>query len=61
MGIYHHARAKYVPRDVDEFAFRLNEGNVKVQTPDRIESFVDGTAGSRLTDEALIQWRTRRR
>ena len=39
---------------VDEFAFRLNDGNVKRHTLDRLNSFVDGVAGKRLTYKALI-------
>ena len=42
-------------RYVDEFSFRLNEGNVKHHTLTRLESFIDGTAGKRLTYKALIQ------
>ena len=41
-------------RYVDEFTFRLNEGNVKRHTLRRLDSFVDGTAGKRLTYKALI-------
>ena len=40
---------------VDEFTFRLNEGNVERHTLDRLDSFVDGVAGKRLTYKALIQ------
>ncbi len=29
VGVYHHASPKHLERYVDEFAFRLNEGNVK--------------------------------
>jgi len=29
IGVYHHASQKHLGRYVDEFAFRLNEGNVK--------------------------------
>jgi transposase-like protein len=42
-------------RYVDEFAFRLNDGNVKRHTMERLESFVSGTKGKRLTYKALIQ------
>src|SRR3990167_1633635 len=55
MGVYHHASPKHLARYVDEFTFRLNEGNVKVHTLDRLDSFVDGMAGKRLTYKALIQ------
>ncbi|QXX73884.1 IS1595 family transposase [Methylovirgula sp. HY1] len=55
VGVYHHASPKHLERYVDEFAFRLNEGNVKNHTMTRLESFVDGTAGKRLTYKGLIQ------
>jgi transposase-like protein len=55
IGVYHHTSPKHLDRYVDEFAFRLNEGNVKNHTLTRLDSFVDGTAGKRLTYKALIQ------
>ena len=55
IGVYHHASPKHLGRYVDEFAFRLNEGNVKNHTLTRLDSFVDGVAGKRLTYKALIQ------
>ncbi|MGH6847679.1 MAG: IS1595 family transposase [Methylocella sp.] len=55
IGVYHHASKKHLGRYVDEFAFRLNEGNVKHHTLDRLDSFVIGMAGKRLTYKALIQ------
>jgi transposase-like protein len=55
IGVYHHASPKHLGRYVDEFSFRLNEGNVKNHTLTRLDSFVDGTAGKRLTYKALIQ------
>lgn len=39
---------------VDEFAFRLNEGNCGRRTLDRLDSFVDGVAGKRLSYNELI-------
>lgn len=54
-GVYHHASPKHLGRYVDEFAFRLNEGNVKNHTLTRLDSFVTGVAGKRLTYKALIQ------
>lgn len=48
-GVYHHASAKHLGRYVDEFTFRLNDGNVKVHTLDRLASFVTATSGIRLT------------
>jgi transposase-like protein len=53
-GTYHHVSQKHLGRYVDEFAFRLNEGNVARHTLRRIESFVDGTSGKRLTYKDLI-------
>ena len=40
-------------RYVDEFTFRLNEGNVENHTLARLGSFVDATTGKRLTYERL--------
>lgn len=54
-GVYHHASPKHLHRYADEFAFRLNEGNVKRHTLERLDSFVDGVAGKRLTYKMLIQ------
>jgi transposase-like protein len=48
-GVYHHASKKHLFRYVDEFTFRLNEGNVERHSLDRLASFVDATAGKRLT------------
>lgn len=55
IGVYHHASPKHLGRYVDEFSFRLNEGNVKNHTLTRLDSFVDGVAGKRLTYKGLIQ------
>jgi transposase-like protein len=53
-GVYHHVSPKHLGRYVDEATFRLNDGNVKRHTLQRLESFVDGTAGKRLTYKRLI-------
>ena len=53
-GVYHHASKKHLFRYVDEFTFRLNEGNVERHTLERLDSFVDGVAGKRLTYARLI-------
>jgi transposase-like protein len=37
-GVYHHASDKHLGRYVDEFTFRLNDGNVERHTLDRLES-----------------------
>lgn len=48
-GVYHHWSFKHMHRYVDEFTFRLNEGNVTRHTLDRIDSLVNGAVGKRLT------------
>jgi transposase-like protein len=53
-GIYHHFTVKHMQRYVDEFSFRLNEGNCKVHTMDRIDAMVAKTDGVRITYKALI-------
>lgn len=54
IGVYHSTSKKHLGRYVDEFTFRLNDGNVKVHTLDRLDSFVAATAGKRLTYHDLI-------
>jgi transposase-like protein len=54
IGVYHHASRKHLGRYVDEFAFRLNDGNVARHTLERLGSFIDGVAGKRLTYKTLI-------
>lgn len=53
-GVYHHCSDKHLGRYVDEFAFRLNDGNVGRKTMDRIDSLVDSTPGNRITYKELI-------
>ena len=53
-GTYHQFSMKHLDRYVDEFTFRLNEGNVKSDTIDRINSLVSGGKGKRLTYQELI-------
>jgi len=53
-GGYHHTSKKHLGRYVDEFAFRLNEGNVNRHTMTRLESLVGAVAGKRLTYKQLI-------
>jgi transposase-like protein len=54
IGVYHHASPKHLGRYVDEFSFRLNEGNVKHHTLTRLGSLVGAVAGKRLTYADLI-------
>jgi transposase-like protein len=52
-GVYHQVSKKHLARYVDEFTFRLNQGNVAIHTLNRLDSFVDAVAGKRLTYERL--------
>jgi transposase-like protein len=53
-GTFHHVSPKHLGRYVDEFTFRLNDGNVARHTLMRLDSFIDGTAGRRLMYKDLI-------
>jgi transposase-like protein len=52
-GVYHHFSVKHMQRYVDEFTYRLNEGNCKVHTMDRIDALVAKANGVRITYKAL--------
>lgn len=53
-GVYHHASPKHLHRYVDEFTFRLNDGDVKRHTLERLASLVSASFGPRLTYKELI-------
>ena len=53
-GVHHQWSFKHMARYVDEFTFRLNEGNVKRPTMQRLESLVKGAIGKRLTYRELV-------
>jgi len=53
-GTFHHISPKHTGRYVNEFTFRLNDGNVKRHTSQRIDSLVDGVSNRRLTYKRLI-------
>ena len=52
-GVYHQWTPKHMTRYVNEFTFRLNQGNVKRHTTERIDSLVKGSIGKRLTYRSL--------
>ena len=52
-GVYHHASPKHLHRYVDEFTFRLNDGDVKRHTTERLASLVSAAFGLRLTYKEL--------
>jgi len=53
-GVYHQASKKHLRRYVNEFTFRLNDGNVARHTMKRLDSFIDAVGGKRLTYKDLI-------
>jgi transposase-like protein len=54
LGVFHQVSVKHLGRYVQEFSFRLNEGNTARKTVERLDSFIDGVARKRLTYERLI-------
>lgn len=54
-GVYHHADEKHLGRYVNEFAFRLNDGNVQRHTLARLNSFLTATVKKRLTYAELTK------
>lgn len=53
-GVYHHASRKHIGRYASEFAFRLNEGNCKVPTMQRLDALIAAGVGRRITYKDLI-------
>lgn len=52
-GVYHHISRKHTGRYVNEFTFRLNDGDVKRHTLERLTSLSNAAFGPRLTYKAL--------
>jgi transposase-like protein len=54
-GVYHQVSKKHLARYVNEFTFRLNDGNVQRHTLARLDSFIAATAKKRLTYAELTK------
>ncbi|PAS94628.1 MAG: IS1595 family transposase [Candidatus Dactylopiibacterium carminicum] len=52
-GTHHWFSVKHLQRYINEFAFRLNEGNVRTHTMERINAALGKAVGVRLTYSAL--------
>jgi transposase-like protein len=52
-GIYHNFSTKHLQKYVGEFSFRLNEGNCKIPSMDRVDSLIEKIIGKRLTYKQL--------
>ena len=53
-GVYHQWSKKHMRRYVNEFVFRLNEGNVRNHTMVRLDHIIRNAVGKRLTYKELI-------
>jgi len=49
----HKVSPKHLARYVNEFTFRLNEGNVKRHSLERLDSMIEAISGKRLTYAGL--------
>lgn len=52
-GVYHNWSKKHCQQYVNEFTFRLNEGNVSIDTQDRLDSLFRKMSGKLLTYKEL--------
>lgn len=52
-GVYHHVSKKHLDKYVNEFTFRLNDGNVEIHTLDRLKSLSIACVGPHITYKEL--------
>ncbi len=52
-GVYHNWSVKHMQRYINEFTFRLNEGNCKIDTIDRLKSLCSASVGKQLVYKEL--------
>ncbi len=55
IGTWHHVSIKHLHRYVNEAAMRLNEGNCRIDTIDRMDALVRGIGGRRIRYRDLIE------
>ena len=53
-GTYHHFSKKHIDRYVNEFTFRLNQGNVKIHLMDRIDTLLESAFDKKLSYGELV-------
>jgi len=53
-SVYHSWSRKHCERYINEFSLRLNEGNVRVDTQDRLDALFRNMVGKTITFEELV-------
>ena len=54
-GTFHHLSKKHIDKYVNEFTFRLNEGNCRIDTADRMSSLFGNMFGKNITYRGLTE------